>query len=375
MKRILIMNIGTELGGIEKSLIDFLRFLSKEDCEIDLALWKKRGPLFSEIPDNINIIENLGPGEFRDIKNYTGIEKTTKYIYYFKFKIFSLLGRAWKSVPPLKKKYDVAVSYCQNGYSPYYIIDKVDAKEKYLWYHHGFYNKSEKEKKQDEKYYNKYSSVITVSNANKEMLLKEFPNLQIKVIHNLINKEKIEKLAEFPISEFDNFEGLKLTTVGRVSEEKGQLLAIEIANLLKQKSVNFKWIFVGDGPERYKCLEKVKEYGLENYCLFIGSKENPYPYIKQADMYIQTSSVEADPLTIHEAVVLKKIIIASDIPAIKEALNYGELGCLCSLKADDFANQIINININRKLYNAYLSKLKNYESTNIKVIKEIKKLL
>ncbi len=342
MKKILIMNIGTELGGIERSLIDFLSFLSKEEnYQIDLALWKKRGPMFNEIPSNINILENIGVGSFLEIRNQKGVKKISSYINYFLFKCARMFGNEHKVVPKLKKEYDVAISFCHNGYSPYYIIDRVNAKKKYIWYHHGAYDKKGKEKKKDEKYYQKYDKVITVSNANREMLKKHFPNIDIDVISNLINEEKILKLASEEVDVFNSFHGLKITTVGRVCEEKGQVFSIEVAKELKAKGVEFRWIFVGDGDERVKCEELLEEYGLQKHCFFVGGKENPYPYIKQADLYVQTSHIEAQPTTIREALVLKKNIIASNIPAIKEVLSNGR-GRTCDLDIQKFVKAIIN---------------------------------
>ena len=131
MKKILVMNIGTELGGIEKSLIDFLEFLSQQSYEIDLALWKKRGPLFSSIPANVNIIENIGIGSLSDIRKQKWNKKIISYAMYFLFKLARIFGNEYKVVPKIKKEYDIAISFCQNGYSPYYVIDKVKADKKY----------------------------------------------------------------------------------------------------------------------------------------------------------------------------------------------------------------------------------------------------
>lgn len=336
MKKIFVMNIGTELGGIEKSLIEFLKFLVKEDCQIDLALWKKRGPLFKEIPEGINIIENMGPGSFADAKK-KGIRGL---LYYFKFKIFGFFNRAWKSVPKTDGHYDIAISYCHNGYSPYYVIDKVDADKKFIWFHHGSYDGNIRQKRLDDKYYRKYDKVVTVSESNRKMLKSLFANVEIEVIPNIIDEKRILKLAEEKIDAFNGFEGLKIATVGRLSKEKGQLFSLEIAKELKEKGVSFRWVFVGDGEEKDCCIQKQKEYNLAECCDFVGSKINPYPYIKQADLYIQTSFVESEGLTIKEAMVLGKKIIVFDLLASQEILNHGEFGDLCNKNSSEFADKI-----------------------------------
>lgn len=343
MKKILVVNIGTDLGGVEKSLIGFLRFLSTEDCQVDLLLWKKRGCFFSEIPKNINVIENLTPGSLSDIRKFVGIKKYKYFIYYIIFKLYGIFGRAWKCTPRIKTKYDIAISYTHDGYSPFYVIDNVCAKKKYLFYHHGSYEKSYSAKLLDEKYYAKYDNIITVSNANKEMLSSYFVNLsnKIMVVNNLLNEEEIIHKAQEKINFLDNSGKCMICTVGRFSKEKGQLFALDVAKILKDNNFKFKWMFVGDGPDKELCEEKIKEYGLADYCIMLGAKTNPYPYIYYSDLYVQTSFVESECITIKEAIILNKFIISTDIPAVKETLDYGKLGCLCEFDARIFADKII----------------------------------
>ena len=375
MKKILIVNIGTELGGVEKSLIEFLRFLSKEDCTVDLVLWKKRGPLFSQIPNNINIIENLSPGSINQIKSLPLAKRPLRLLYYIIFKLFGLFSIAWKCVPSLKTEYDIAISYCHNGYSPYYVIDKVKSEKKYLFYHHGSYEKDNKAKRIDKKYYDKYDKLITVSTANKLMLSTHFPELsnKISVINNLLNETAIIQKANEKCETFGNFEGCKICTVGRLSEEKGQLFALEVAHCLKSKEFNFKWIFVGDGPDKNLCEEKINQYGLNDCCLLIGAKTNPYPYVSDADLYLQPSLVESEGIAVIEALVLNKFIIATDIPAVREVLCNGNFGCLCDFNPNLIADKIIYYS-NIKNQADILNNLSKNPSRNILIQQQIKEL-
>lgn len=340
MKKVLVINIGTDIGGIEKSLIDFLTFLAQSEYEVDLALWKKPGALFQEIPSNIHILDRLGVGSFTEIRCMRGIRKISQLLKYGWFKFVQLFGNEYKVLPKLKTKYDIAISFTQDGYSPYYIIDKVEADKKYMWYHHGSYEKTEKEKKQDEKYYQKFDKVITVSNANKTMLKEYFPNVQLEVIANLIHKERIYQLSQGAVDVFAEFKGLKIVTVGRIAKEKGQLFSVEVAKQLKENNVDFLWVFVGAGNEKETCERLALECGLQDKCLFVGAKENPYPYMKQADIYVQASLVESECITAKEAILLNKKIIASDIPALRETLSNGEYGLLCPLDPQIFAMEI-----------------------------------
>lgn len=345
-KRILVVNIGTEIGGIEKCLLNFLKYLNTRNCEVDLLFWKPSGPLFPYIPKNMKVLENPGPGPIRKIIKMTPFQvKIQHLLLYFWYKIWQRRGMEWKALPMLKDNYDVAISYCQNGISPYYVIDKVNAKEKYMFYHHGSYDKSEPERQVDAKYYSEFNRIITVSNTNKQMLEGYFPLLSDRIIaiHNLIDENSILAMSNEEKKCFSKSIALKLITVGRLSSEKGQLFALSVAKELMKRNVSFEWIFVGDGPLKQECIEYCKENKLEDFCRFIGAKRNPYPFVMQADVYVQTSTIEADPTTIHEAKVLRKPIVASNIPAINEATvgycNYK----VCDFDSVAFADAILDI--------------------------------
>lgn len=373
MKKILVVSMSAELGGIEKSLINFLKHLDKKECDVDLLLWKKRGELLSHIPSSVKMLENPSPGRLHDIiskKSLTGFFKYLKLKFYTKVKI------PWKAFGIFPKEYDVAISYTQDGYSPYYLIDNIKSDKKYLWYHHGAYDKNETERKKDKKYYERFDNVITVSDANKNMLLENFPDIKEKfiIINNLINDEEIKKSSQKQCKIFDGFDGCKLVTVGRVSPEKGQLNSLNVAKTLKEKGFNFKWCFVGDGPDMAKCLDTAKKLNLENECFFVGADYNPYPYIAAADLYVQLSFVEADPVTIQEALVLDKVIIASDIKPIREALEDGKLGALCKTESKDTASVIMNLYKDLDMQEMYKMHVKNRTTRNLSIEKLIDNL-
>lgn len=344
-KNILIVNIGTNLGGIESSLSTFCKTLNVLGfSKPTLATWKSEGAMMSQISPFIRKFIKLGVGSLNSILKQKW--RFNSILQYIEFKIRQLLKKdEWKACDTLSESYDIAICYCQNGYSPYYVIDKVKAAKKILWYHHGSYEKQGRAKQKDLSYYLKYDTIVTVSEANRAMLLSHFPELakKIVVIKNIIDKEDIVKKSQQTSDEIKMHGVCNIATVGRIAPEKGQTFALKVAKELKNRGFGFHWFFVGDGPDKIQCLSLIKEYNIESSCSFIGAKSNPYPFINQADMYVQTSSIEADPITIAEAKVLRKPIIASDIPPIREALGNGQFGTLCALNPQTFADRIIDI--------------------------------
>ncbi|MBR5601452.1 MAG: glycosyltransferase, partial [Clostridia bacterium] len=321
--KILVMSFGSDAGGIEKSLVEFLHYLAGKDVSVDLYLWRKPGVLHSQITNHASEISyRAHPGSLGNCL-HSG-RPLANALWYAKFRIYRLFGRAVKAFKSFPGEYDIAISYCQNGYSPHYVIDKVKAGKKYLWYHHGDYGGIGRKKRIDGEYFAKYDKVIAVSRACEQMLLGHFPHLDGKttVIHNLINENEIIEKAALPMDEpwLAGLDGCKIVTVGRVSPEKGQVMAIETARVLKRRGFAFQWIFVGDGPDFDKCQRLAERLGVKEQCHFVGVKTNPYPYMKIADVYVQPSVFEADPITIAEALTLERFIIASDIPSMQEAL-------------------------------------------------------
>ena len=341
--KILVMSFGSDAGGIEKSLVEFLHYLAGKDVSVDLYLWRKPGVLYDQITDGVNVIHYQAyPGSLGDCLHSK--HPIANALWYARFRLCRLFGDEVKAFKPFPGEYDVAISYCQNGYSPHYVIDKVKAKKKYMWYHHGSYEGRGMQKRMDARRFVKYDQVIAVSRACEQMLLGHFPQLQGKttVIHNLINEQDILDKAQLPVDEpwIDAQDGCKIVTVGRISPEKGQVLAIEAAKLLKENGFKFHWIFVGDGPHRDTCEQMTMQYGLQDCCHFVGVKINPYPYMKLADIYVQPSVFEADPITIAEALLLERFIITSDIPAMREALCDGKYGILTERSANAMAEAI-----------------------------------
>ncbi len=336
--KIFISNIGTEVGGIESSLIAFLKYISQKDVQIDLLLWKANGPLFKRIPPKVNVLPSVTPGNLTDI-----VKRRIHYLpWYIICKLLGKIGCAWKGFKKQKKEYDIAISYCQNGYAPYYTIDKVSAKRKYVYYHHGSYEKKGKEKKRDEKYYSKYDGIIAPSESCAEMLACEFPVLANKIlvipniieIEEIIEKAKHKKDAEFPKDK------KSIVTVSRLSYEKGIDISIETAKCLADAGVDFVWYFIGDGSYEVEAEQMIKANTLEDKCILLGRKTNPFPYMQAADLIVQTSRVEAHPVAVMEAIALKKPIIASDISAIDAVLKKYGCGITCELNAKVFAYEI-----------------------------------
>jgi glycosyltransferase involved in cell wall biosynthesis len=369
MQKILIINNDLDIGGIQKSLIDFLKYLVTRGHEIDLVLWKKDGVLQEKVPPSVNVIQIKYAITWKDIekeKNY--FKKIILFTEYLKFNFYAkVIKKPWLFCPKIKKKYNTVVSYSQNGYPRFYAIDNVSADKKFLWYHHGAYESTGAAYKLDKHYYGKFNKLVTVSSANKQMLIKYFPEYRAKflVIPNIINVKEILLNSNQKVADFNKTNGVfNFVTVSRFSKEKGIDLAIKIATELKKQGLKFKWYFIGDGDTFLEIKKMIKQRNLEDVCVLLGSKENPYPYMKLADLYIQTSYVESQSITVYEALALKKMIITTNLPALNDALQNGKLGVLCNPEAMCFVQKIKNILYDKSAQNKLIAAVEQHRVSN-----------
>ena len=138
----------------------------------------------------------------------------------------------------------------------------------------------------------------------------------------------------------DQYEGIRILTVGRLTYQKAYDIAIDAMRLVKQSGCKARWYVLGEGNEREKLEKKIKELGLEEEFLLLGAVENPYPYYAQADLYVHATRFEGKSIAIQEAQVLGCPVIASDCNGNREQIESGVDGILCELSPEDIAKSI-----------------------------------
>lgn len=341
MKKILILNRSSSVGGIEKSLINFLNYVVKKDCEVDLLIWNEPDLLYDQIPKGVNVLPSPRIELKEKMKSRNPLIRIISCIWYLFYKIEIKMCHGWRAFPKLKKHYDVGISYCQNGYSPYYLIDNTNCDKKIVFYHHGEYVQINKN---DKYYYSQFDEVVAVSESVKSLLIKEFPDIEnsIKIIHNMTNFDEVLELSMQTVDDMD-YEGLKILTVARMSEEKGYDYAVDAAKKLEEKEIKFRWYFVGSGNYEIIMRKRVEESGIKSI-IFLGEIKNPYPYMKKCDLYVQPSKFEAFGLTVQEALLLGKVVVVTDIPTFRNMVlnnNAGPVGIIKS--PDDISEGIIEL--------------------------------
>ena len=357
-KKILFMLSNMNIGGTEKAFLNMLSFMSKDEFDVTILLLEKKGGFLKYLPDWVDVkvlkeykeIDPLimdSPQSLikRFLKGKKILQAFQIAAYHLKFKILGDRSSYYKYVQReciIKNSYDVAIAYSgPMDFISIFILDRVQAKEKIQWIHFDV-SKFYFNHKLAQNNYLRFDKVIVVSTKAAEELIKIIPNIRekVEVVPNLISSEMCYEYAK----EFEAYPQKTnkiILTVGILTEEKGQEIIPDIVQILLNNGYeNFKWYVVGDGKERENIEKKIIEQNIEEYIEMIGVTENPYPYYKDADIYVQTSLHEGFCITLAEAKVFQLPIITTDVAGAYEQILSEKDGYIVERSAEKMARQI-----------------------------------
>ncbi len=377
-------------GGGEKSLVNLLNVIDYSIYNVDLILLHKVGLFINMVPSNVNILEIEGEDYhiFSQglIKSVLLSLKKGKIKLAFNRIVFASKNnfiknkavaeqKSWKNIqnfiPVFQKKYDAAIGFLEKT-SIYIVTEKINSIKK-IGFIHNDYEQLGLDPKRDVVFFNKLDHLVTVSEECETVLKKTFPILssKIQIIYNIVSTKLINRLAENqnPTEIDENI--TSILSIGRLHPQKGFDLAIETCHIIKQKGYEIKWYIIGDGNERANLTNKIKKYGLESSFLLLGLRENPYPFIKKADIYCQTSRFEGKSIAIDEAKILKKVVVATNFTTIKDQIEHEINGIICNMDASKIAESLIKIINDKQKQNELIE---NLSSENLGTENEIHKL-
>ncbi|MFT3987323.1 glycosyltransferase [Aestuariivirga sp.] len=122
----------------------------------------------------------------------------------------------------------------------------------------------------------------------------------------------------------------QLVCIGRLSEQKGQLVLLEAAALLKAKGLSFRIVLAGDGPMRGEIEKKIGQLGLQNHVSITGwlSNTEVRTQLQAARAMVLPSFAEGLPVVIMEAMALSRPVVSTYVAGIPELVVPGETGWL-----------------------------------------------
>jgi glycosyltransferase involved in cell wall biosynthesis len=360
-KKVLFMVINMNVGGTEKALLNMIDKMPEDKYDLTVLMLEKYGGFLNAIPKRVNVEYLDGYREIKEILNNppkTVVLNVFKDLRFFKaiYLIFLfLLSAIYKERSILfnsllrdmkitQNEYDVAIAYAgPMDFISFFIAKKVNAKKKFQWIHFdvgkihfNIYFAS--------KIYPLFDKIFVVSDQAKEKLIELLPSIKNKTekFHNIVDSSKVKRMADEGVGFSDNFNGIRILTVGRLSKEKGQDLTIPVLAKLKEEGFNVRWYCIGEGTARKEYERMIEELGIENDYILLGSNPNPYPFMSQCDLYIQPSRHEGYCITLAEARCFNKPIICTDFTGAQEQLNHIQNGKIVNFNETALLNEIIN---------------------------------
>lgn len=394
-KKILIVSHAMEIGGAERALLGILENIDTEKYQVDLFLLRHEGELLDLIPKKINLLPEIPEytvlarpmkdvvkekhfllaaarlyGKYKakifDKKNYytesgVAIEYSHKYIKKF--------------MPEIQKgtKYDLAISFLTPHY---FVTEKVQAKCKIAWIHTD-YSVVQVDVVSELKMWNQYDYIASISEDVTNSFLKTFPTLKGKIIliENILPKSLIEKQAKESVTEIFEKESINLLSIGRFSTPKNFDNVPDICRRLVEKNKKIKWYLIGYGGDEPLIRQKIIENEMQEHVIILGKKENPYPYIKMCDVYVQPSRYEGKCVAVREAQMLGKPVIITNYATAGSQLQDGVDGVIVPMDNTKCAEVMFTVLENMQLRMEIVKNVLSRDYTNSKEIEKIYNLL
>lgn len=362
-KKILFIMPSMFIGGAERSLLGLLEAIDYAQYDVSLFLYRHEGEFLAYIPDQVNLLPPM--------KEYGTFDVPIRSLLFsrrWRFGLARLISKAalkthclisgekkgvWMSMqytaryllpllPEIPGEYDLGVMFLGVA-DP--LIHKVKAKKKVTWCHTD-YDTLHPNKGMDRKTYEAVDHVVFVSDACREKMTRFYPALtdKTRVIENILGEKLLLQQAEVPVKDMPHLDdGYRLLSIGRFSEAKNFDNVPNICKSLLDAGLHVKWYLIGYGGDEELIRQKILEAGMEEHVILLGKKENPYPYIKACDLYVQPSRYEGKCVTVREAQTLGKPVVITRYATSASQLEEGVDGVIVPMDNEGCAAGIADL--------------------------------
>ena len=340
MKKLLFITWSISYGyGTERSLADILNRMDKSKYSIAVL------PLFKNSQDSIlnSDIKVLEP--LIDYTKENRDEKKDMDYYY------EILANPLKFNKLLKDRYDCVIACNHNA--PSYFASYISNTPKIVWIrgdmselnYNNFglttveYSSIKQEYNMQKSVLKTFDNIVVISEAVKRALGEHFGITEN--IYEIANSVDMQKIRQLSTEKIKLPRGHLFTTLGRLDNNKNQILLLKAAKIVKRYREDFKIYLLGDGEERNKIEAYIEENNLGENVQILGFKENPYPYIKNSVATVLTSFSEGFSLALAESVILDTPIISTDVGIAKELTKKYDCGTIISYDEKELASVLL----------------------------------
>ncbi len=357
-KRILFVIDSLRIGGGERSLVTLLSLLDYSKYDVDLQLFARGGAFEQFLPKEVNVLplpeyyEFLNKGSLQRLLTFD----VKKHVARWRFSISlrrskrykdsaNIVHLEWeavnKCIPIAKETYDVAIAYSQ-GMPTMYVVDKVKAKRKVGWVN-VIYRLEDEARRYMSRFYESLDIVNAVSEDVRETLAVTMPECKEKmvVVRDIVSEEVVKRMSTMPVDCAFDTDAPIIMTASRLNKgQKGLDITLDAARILHERGVKFHWYVLGRGEFREEMDKYIAANHLEGCFSLLGAVANPYPYMKAATLYVQTSRFEGYGLSIAEARMLNVPVVTTAYEGVYMQMIPGKNGVVVPIDANAVADAV-----------------------------------
>jgi glycosyltransferase involved in cell wall biosynthesis len=395
-KKVIVVAHAMELGGAERAILGLLNSFDYSKYQVDLFLMRQEGDLLKFIPKEVNLLP-MNQARYLAVPMKSLISKHEISMLYGRLKAKCLAKKrikelglkednqveltyshkyTWKYMDAINPdvEYDLAISFL----TPHYIcLNHVKSKKKIAWIHTD-YSTIDIDVETELNMWESYNYIASISENVTEAFLQKFPILKDKIIRidNIVTNSMVEEQADEPIDvEFEEEEHIKLLSIGRFSYAKNFDNIPEICKYILESGLNIRWYLIGFGGDEQLIRDNIEKCGMRDRVIILGKKGNPYPYIKNCDIYVQPSRYEGKAVTVREAQILQKPVIITNYATAHSQIEDGYDGVIVPLDNKECAKGIEQVIRDSNLHNKLIANMKKAHYSNESEIEKIYKMI
>lgn len=359
-KKILFIMPSMFIGGAERSLLGLFEVIDYAQYDVSLFLYRHEGEFLSYIPEQVNLLPPMGAYGTFDVPirsllfSQRWIFGIARLLSKVALKMHRLISGEKKGVwmsmqytaryllpllPEIPGEYDLGVMFLGVA-DP--LVQKVKARKKVAWCHTD-YDALYPDKAMDRKTYQAMDCIVFVSDACRDKMVRFYSELldKTQVIENILAEKLMTQQSGIPIDDMPSpKDGHVLLSIGRYCNAKNFDNIPDICARLIQAGLDVKWYIIGYGGDELLIRQRIADAHMEDHVILLGKKENPYPYIKACDLYVQPSRYEGKCVTVREAQILGKPVVITRYATSSSQLENGVDGVIVPMDNEGCAEGI-----------------------------------
>ena len=379
--KILFVMYNMEIGGTRRSLLNLLEKMVKAGVQCDLLLFSPYGDFMNQIPHGVRVLH----GDILMQSIYATKQTLKKYAPSY-LVLMKAVQKILKKVFGEKRFYDhVMRGYAKrhfknNDYDAVIAFQEGDCVKfatyvpspcRLAWIHNDYGN-LQGEQRGTPAIFSKLDSILFVAEGTRRTFVEAYPQFadKMRVIPNILPQDRIRESASDDDAEriFTDPNRIHIVSVGRVARQKAFERIPEVLDGLGTLSQRIEWSVIGDGPDLPRLREELETKGLQDCVRFIGARNNPFPLVRQADLYVLMSLYESQPMVVMEALTLGVPVLSTDFASVRELLGNKPFGVICENSVAGLTDSLRRLLESPKEIQSMQQSAKEYEYDNDAII-------